>query len=205
MNKANHDKSISELKNERRYLISGLVASSLSILGLVFKLITQSEILTVQTPGMPNNATIQRTSMDKASQFAILNAVTSNLVQINPSNADYQKNFLKSFLAPQVYTKMSLEIDKKVDALVKQRELGSYYFVLKQGTSYDAAIDKFFVIGEVHTVNAAKDTAQTYVFEYITHVENYRLWVDSITTYEGDRPHNAEWLKANPTKAGDAP
>jgi conjugal transfer pilus assembly protein TraE len=51
------------------------------------------------------------------------------------------------------------------------------------------------VIGELHTVNAAKDSSQLYVFEYTTHVQNYRLWIDEVLTYEGDKAHNSEYLK----------
>jgi conjugal transfer pilus assembly protein TraE len=46
-------------------------------------------------------------------------------------------------------------------------------------------------------VNAAKDSAEPYVYEYAIHIENYRLWVDDIKVYPGEKIHNSEWIKAN--------
>ena len=54
-----------------------------------------------------------------------------------------------------------------------------------------------FVYGDVHTVNAARDSAEPYVFEYQVHVENYRLVVDEVVSYAGERTHDSEWLKNN--------
>jgi conjugal transfer pilus assembly protein TraE len=133
--------------------------------------------------------------MDIGGQRALLVAVTSNLAQINPANAEYQKNFLQEFLSPQQYTRLSTEIDAKAKLLADQRELGSYYFVFRRH-AYDQKIDRHFVLGEVHTVNAAKDTAEPWVFEYQMHVENYRPVIDDVTSYKGDKAHDSAWLEA---------
>lgn len=169
--------------------IASLAALSLTLGYIIFN---QSKIVVLETPGMPANSVIQKTSMDKGAQRAVLTAVTSNLVQINPGNIEYQKAFLQAYLAPATYTKVSMEMDTQIKRLLDQRELGSYYFVLKN-TEYDPKIDTHFIIGDVHTVNAAKDTAEPYVFEYNMHVENYRPVIDSITTYPGTRPRNSAW------------
>jgi hypothetical protein len=134
--------------------------------------------------------------MDKGAQRATLSAVTSNIAQINPANAEYQKAFLQVFLAPAAYTKVSEEINAKVAKQISERELGSYYFVM-QSYQYDPLLNRHFVLGDVHTVNAAKDSIQPYVFEYVAHVENYRLVIDDITTYIGERAHNSEWIEVN--------
>lgn len=175
----------------QQYTNSSLVGV---VLLLAFALFRQDKIIINQTPGMPNDSVIRKSSMDKGAQRAVLVAVTSNIAQINPANAGYQKAFLQSFLSPASYTKISREIDVRVKQLVEQRELGSYYFVLKR-TEYDPELDAHFVMGDVHTVNAAKDTALPYVFEYKMHIENYRAVIDDIKTYEGDRAHNSAWLK----------
>lgn len=176
----------------QQYTLLGL---SLSVLVLVLMLFNRSQIIIQQTPGMPNDAVIQKTSLDKNSQRATLVAVTSNLASVNPANVEYQKTFLQAFLAPAAYTKLSTEIDSQVKRLIDQRELGSYYFVFRSW-EYDPKLDAHFVIGDVHTVNAAKDTAQPYVFEYKVHVENYRLVIDDVTSYEGDRAHNSVWMES---------
>lgn len=187
-------KSLAELKRDNRRQLGAIFWLSLSIAMLIGLLFSQSKIIILATPGMPADSVIQKTSLDKGAQRAVLAAVTNNLAQINPGNAEYQKAFLQAFLAPAVFTKVSSDIDFRVKKMSDERELGSYYFVLKEIT-YDPAIDKHFVIGDVHTVNAAKDTAAPHVFEYSMHVENYRPVIDSVTTYEGERAHNSEWIE----------
>jgi conjugal transfer pilus assembly protein TraE len=167
----------------------------LALIVLVLIVYSQSKIVVLQTPGMPSDAIIQKTSLDKGAQRAVLAAVTSNLAQVNPANIEYQKAFLQAFLAPAAYTKISSEIDTQSKRLLEQRELGSYYFVLKSW-EYDTQLDRHFVLGDVHTVNAAKDTAQPYVFEYQMHVENYRPVIDDVKSYAGERAHNSEWMKS---------
>ena len=95
-----------------------------------------------------------------------------------------------------MYTRIVRDIDASVAQLEQQHELGSYYMVLRNpGYLYDPVLDRHFVICDVHTVNAAKDTAEPYVYEYKTHVENYRLVIDSVSAYPGDKPHTSSWLK----------
>lgn len=188
--------AVAELKTQNQRLLIGLVATTIAVLGLTYKLIAQSEIVIVQTPGMPANSIIERESFDKGAQMATLNAITTNLGQINPSNAEYQKKFLQLYFSPNAYTRLSSEIDLRVEKMRVERELGSSYFVFKR-YEYDGELNKHFVIGEQHTVNAAKDTAEDYVFEYSVHIENYRLWVDEVKTYKGDKARNSEWMKAN--------
>lgn len=156
-------------------------------------LMLQSKIVILQAPGMINDAQIEKSTMDKSSQRAVLVAVTSNLSQINPTNYEYQKNFVQSFFSPEAYTKISKEIDLRVKQLIDQRELGSYYFIFKR-YEYDAKLNKHFVVGDVHTVNAAKDTAEPYVFEYDMKIENYRPVIDALKLYKGEIIHNSAWL-----------
>lgn len=190
------NQSISELRSRNKTLTTGIVLLALALFFAVLKLFFQTEIVVLQTPGMPDNSVIERTAMDKGAQRATLSAVTSNLAQINPANAEYQKAFLQAYLAPVAFTKVSSEINAKVAKQSSERELGSYYFILHR-YEYDPALNRHFVLGDVHTVNAAKDSAQPYVFEYITHIENYRMVIDDVITYTGDRAHNSEWIEAN--------
>ena len=164
------------------------------ILLLSLKLAFQTEIVIVRTPGMPNDAMLEKTVMDKGSQKATLSTLTSAIAQTNPANAEFNKEFIQAYLSPTAYTKVSQAIDVQVARLVAQHELGSYYFV-QRGYEYDPSINKHFVYGDVHTVNAARDSAELYVFEYAAHVENYRLLVDDVVSYVGDKPHDGEWLK----------
>jgi len=143
---------------------------------------------------MPSGSVIQKSAWDKHAELATLLDVTNAIANINPGNAEYQKQLLQVFVAPASFTKISAEIDDRAKKLADQRELGSYYFIWK-AFDYDEALDRFFVRGDVHTVNAAKDTAEPWVFEYEAHVENYRLVVDKISSYHGDRAHDSAWLK----------
>lgn len=186
--------SIAGLQKTVNFVITsnvGLVAIALILTAVLF---SQSKIVILQTPGMPASSEIQKGSMDIGAQRAILVAVTSNLAQVNPSNVEYQKNFLQAFLSPAMYTKLSAEVDAKARMLVDQRELGSYYFVLRSH-EYDPKLNKHFVLGEVHTVNAAKDTGEAWVFEYALHIDNYRPVIDDIASYRGDKAHNTAWLE----------
>lgn len=189
-------RSIAEVQKRNRLLIIAVVVLALAVLMLAARVLTQSQIVVMQTPGMPSNAIVERAAMDKGSQMATLTTVTASIVQVNPANRDFQKRVLQNFLAPSAYTPVSMEIDRKVRVLEQQRELGSYYFVLR-GYTYDDKLNRHFVLGDVHTVNAAKDSAAPYVYEYAVHVENYRLWVDEVVAYPGERAHDSEWLKAS--------
>lgn len=190
------NESIAELRKNNQRLTWGVLALAIASLLLAYKLVLQSEIVHVQTPGMPADSIIARDSFDKGAQMATLNAITNNLASLNPSNAEYQKKFLQLYFAPEAFTKLSNEMDMKVKKMVVERELGSSYFIV-QRYEYDPALDRHFVLGQQHTVNAAKDTAEDYVFEYQIRIENYRLWVEDLKSYRGDRAHNSEWMKAN--------
>jgi conjugal transfer pilus assembly protein TraE len=187
--------TIAGMQRIQNFLLYAIAALTTALLIAVICLFTQDKIVQIQIPGVPSGTEIQKTAMDIGGQRALLLAVTSNLVQVNPANAEYQKNFLQAFLAPAVYTKLSSEIDAKAKMLAEQRELGSYYFVLHRH-EYDPKINRHFVLGDVHTVNAAKDTGEPYVFEYTLHIENYRPVVDDVTSYKGDKAHNSGWLEA---------
>jgi conjugal transfer pilus assembly protein TraE len=190
------ERSIAEVRSLNTKLIWGHVLSAGTILLLALKLATQSQIIINQTPGMLDHGVIEKTAMDKASQHATLSAITAAITQVNPANAEYAKPMIQVFLAPAAYTRISAELDAKVQKLIVQHELGSYYFVEKS-YQYDPETDRHFVVGDVHTVNAARDTAAPYVFEYAVHVENYRMVVDDAQSYAGDRPHDGAWLRQN--------
>ena len=190
------NQSISEVRGRNRTLTYSLLALSVAVLLLVIKVFTQSSIVVLQTPGMPNDSVIEKTAMDKRAQIAVLQAVTSAMVSVNPANAQYQKQFVQAFLAPAAYTKISKEIDVRVAKQITERELGSTYFVLNR-YEYDQKLNKHFVLGDFHSVNAAKDTAQQFVWEYDAHIENYRFVIDNVAFYPGDRPHNSEWIEAS--------
>lgn len=196
MELSKRNESVTELNKRNKLLTITCAALAIGFAALSVRYVFQSEIVVVHTPGLPNNSVIERSNFDKGAQMATLVAVTNNLAQVNPGNAEYQKVFLQSFLSPTAYTKISAEIDAQAAKLLAQRELGSYYWAFKS-YFYDPQIDKHFVLGDLHTVNAAKDTAEQYVFEYKVHVENYRMWIDDVKTYAGDKPHNAEWVKAS--------
>ena len=190
------NQSISEVRGRNRTLTYSLLALSVAVLLLVVKVFTQSSIVVLQTPGMPNDSVIEKTAMDKRAQIAVLQAVTSAMVSVNPANAQYQKQFVQAFLAPAAYTKISKEIDARVAKQITERELGSTYFVLNR-YEYDEKLNKHFVLGDFHSVNAAKDTAQQFVWEYDAHIENYRFVIDNVAFYPGDRPHNTGWIEAS--------
>lgn len=186
--------SVKELNDKNSKLTWALLGAVACIFLLAGKLFFQSEIVIERTAGMPSGSVIQKGAWDKKAELATLLDVTNALSNINPANAEYQKQLLAVFLSPEEYTRMSKQIDELSKRLVEQRELGSYYFIWK-AFDYDQALDIFFVRGDVHTVNAAKDTAEPWVFEYRTHVDNYRLVVDKVTSYRGDRAHDSAWRK----------
>lgn len=186
--------TIADFRTSNRLLMSSNIGLAAALLVAITCIFTQDKIVLLQIPGMATNAEYSRNAMDVGALRAVLLAVTSNIVQVNPANAGYQKLFLQAFLGPAAYTKVSLEIDAKAKLLADQRELGSYYFVFREH-QYDPKLDRHFVIGEVHTVNAARDSSEPYVFEYPVHVENYRPVVDDVTSYKGDKAHNSRWLE----------
>lgn len=186
--------TIAGLERLVNYLLYSLAGLSAALLIAMVCLATQSKTVLMMIPGMPSGTEIKKSSMDIGGQRALVMAVTSNIAQINPANAEYQKAFLQAFLSPQQYTKLSTEIDAKARLLAEQRELGSYYFVFRRH-EYDEKLNRHFVIGDVHTVNAAKDTAEPWVFEYQMYVDNYRPVIDDVVSYRGDKAHNFAWLE----------
>ena len=186
--------SVKELRDRNAKLIIAVLVLAAGITALSMKLLFQSEVVIEKTAGMPSGSVIQKSAWDKKAELATLLDVTGAIANINPSNAEYQKQLLAVFLSPQEYTRISSQIDQLAKKLSEQRELGSYYFIWK-AYDYDQAIDRFFIRGDVHTVNAAKDTAEAWVFEYQTHVENYRLVVDKVSSYRGEHAHDSAWLK----------
>ena len=194
MELGNRERSVSELRSLNGKLTVAVVGLAATLVLVAVKLVFQSEVIIERTAGMPSGSVIQKSAWDKKAQLATLLDVTNAIANINPGNAEYQKQLVQVFLSPQAYTPISSEIDARAKKLESQRELGSYYFIWK-GFDYDQALDHFFVLGDVHTVNAAKDTAEPWVFEYQTHVENYRLVVDKVSSYGGSRAHDSAWLK----------
>lgn len=186
--------SVSELKDSNRKLTYVVIALAIAVMLALVKIVTQTEIVIQRTPGMPSESRLEKTAMDKRTQLATLLAVTNALGSINPYNAEFQKELLYAYLSAQCYTRIAAEIDEQVERLKAQRELGSYYFVFGR-YEYDPILDRHFIVGEHHTVNAAKDTTEDYVFEYAIHIENYRLVVDDIKSYTGKQLHNSEYYK----------
>ena len=194
MELSSRERSVKELRDLVAKLTMALLGLVVALLLVTLKLFFQSEIVIERSAGMPSGSVIQKSAWDKHAELATLLDVTNAIANINPGNAEYQKQLLQVFVAPASFTKISAEIDDRAKKLADQRELGSYYFIWK-AFDYDEALDRFFVRGDVHTVNAAKDTAEPWVFEYEAHVENYRLVVDKISSYHGDRAHYSAWLK----------
>ena len=122
MDIANRNESVTELRANNKRLTVALAAVSVGLLLVAGKLFFQSEIVLLNTPGMPSQAVIQKQSFDKASQAATLTAVTTNLASITPANAEYQKRFLQMYFAPEAYTKINQEIDFLVEKMKVERE-----------------------------------------------------------------------------------
>ena len=186
-------RSVAQLTARNRLLtISNFMLAAIAVIA-VAGLFLKDEKVILQTPGLPHRSVIEKTSLDKASQAATLKALTSTLATINPANYQYQMKFAESFFSAEDFTRLNQETRETVEKMIKDKEFGSRYFVFTD-YQYDPAINKHFVLGDVHFVNAAKDTAVPTVYEYELTVENYRPLVTFIDRYEGDRPHNKAWL-----------
>lgn len=193
------NRSVAELRKSNGQLRFVLLCLAVIAVLAVGKVVFSSEIIINRVPGMPDGAKIERNGMDVGAQQATAFAVASALASVNPSNGESMKKFLQPFLSAAAYTKVSLAIDNKVATLSAQHELGSYYFVLRRFEA-DDKIGRVFVLGEVHTVNAARDTAEQWVFEFPVHFSGYQMVVDDVIAYAGDKAHNSEWLKAQQKK-----
>lgn len=199
MDLPNRNKSVAELRKDNNKLIIAVMCIAIAALLIAAKSFFQSDVVINQVPGMPDGAKIERNGMDAGAMQAYAYAVTNALASINPSNGDSVKKFVQPFLSPACFTKVSQAIDNKVALLSSQHELGSYYFVLR-GFEADSKLGRVFVKGELHTVNAAKDTSEPYVFEYPVHFANYQMIFDDVTSYSGDRVHNSTWIQAQQKK-----
>ncbi|MAF04679.1 MULTISPECIES: TraE/TraK family type IV conjugative transfer system protein [Herbaspirillum] len=190
-------KTIDNLESNLRLALLAIFGLVVVVVVLSLVLATQKKIVQTQVPGMPDGASISEDTADREAQFAVIQAVTTAIASINPSNAAYQKRFIKAFLSSDSYTKISSEIDLRVKKMEAEHELGSFYWVTTKGVSFDPSLNRFFIIGDVHTVNAAKDTGEPYVFEYSMKYENYRPVVYDVSSYRGTKARDSDWLKSN--------
>ena len=193
MDVKNRNQSVAQLNSRNRLLIVSNSILTLIALIAVTGLFLKEEKVVLNTPGLPHRSVIEKTSLDKASQAATLKELTSALATINPANYQYQMKFVESFFSAENFTTLNEETRLAVEKMARDKEFGSRYFVFTD-YQYDPGTNKHFVLGDVHFVNAAKDTAVPHVYEYGLTVENYRPVVVSIDRYEGDRPRNKAWL-----------
>lgn len=196
---ATRNKSLAELSRDNRRLTAAVALIAAAMLVLSIKVFFTNVIIVNQVPGMPNGAKIEKSGMDVGAKQAIVVAVTTMLASVNPSNAESIKHFIQPFLSPDAYTKVSKAIDDKVATLRTQRELGSYYFVTR-GFDLDEKLGLLFVKGDLHTVNAAKDTSEPWVFEYPVSFSNYQMVITDVVSYPGDRVRNSKWIEAQTKK-----
>jgi|APCry1669193181_1035450.scaffolds.fasta_scaffold00485_21 conjugal transfer pilus assembly protein TraE len=192
-----HTKTINEMMTWVKYLrisnIFLLAIISLLILYLVF----QNKIVVVQIPGGGGSlieSTYGKQTLDSGSQKAIILATVNAISQINSINYSYEKIFIQSFLAPEVFTNISNQIDFQVKRMTEQHELGSFYFEFKE-YMFDPILNKHFVKGDIHTVNVVKNTSQSWVYEITMRVENYRPLITVLETYSGNEFHDSLWLE----------
>lgn len=199
MDLGNLQKSVVELRKQNGRLITTVTGLAVALLLISGKSFFQSDVVINQVPGMPDGAKIERNGMDAGAMQAYAYAVTNALASLNPSNGESVKKLVQPFLSPACYTKVSRAIDSKVALLISEHELGSYYFVLR-GFEADQKLGRVFVKGDLHTVNAAIDTAEPYVFEYPVHFANYQMIFDDVATYQSDKAHNSAWIQAQQKK-----
>ena len=157
----------------------------------------QNKIVLMQIPsstGASGEIMYEKNGINRSSQRAIILATVSAISQINPSNYEFEKVFVQNFLAPEVYSSLSVQIDQQAKKMRDQHELGSYYFDFKEYL-YDPLLDKHFVKGEIHTVNAIKNSTQMWIYELTLRVDNYKPIITSLNAYPGSDFHNSSWLE----------
>ncbi len=192
-----HTQSITELSERIRYLFHANAILLITLFLLVIYLFLQNKIVVVQVPGGGGSvveSVYEKTAIDRSSQKAIIMATVSAISQINSANYEYEKTFIQNFLSPEIFTVISGQIDSQVKKLIDQHELGSYYFDFKE-YAYDPLLNKHFVRGDVHTVNAVKNTSQSWIYEVSMRVENYRPLIIALDTYSGNEFHNTMWIE----------
>ena len=95
----------------------------------------QNKIVLMQIPsstGASGEIMYEKNTINRSSQRAIILATVSAISQINPSNYEFEKVFVQNFLAPEVYSSLSVQIDQQAKKMRDQHELGSYYFDFKE-------------------------------------------------------------------------
>ena len=176
------------------------ITNSILFVLLVIVTITglfQNKIVLMQIPsstGSSGEVMYEKNAINRSSQRAIILATVSAISQINPSNYEFEKVFVQNFLAPEVYSSLSIQIDQQAKKMRDQHELGSYYFDFKEYL-YDPLLDKHFVKGEIHTVNAIKNSTQMWIYELSLRVDNYKPIITSLSSYPGSDFHNSNWLE----------
>jgi conjugal transfer pilus assembly protein TraE len=194
-----HARSISELSDWVKYLSLSNAALLFLSISLAIMHFTENKIVIVQVPnggGSVVESKYQKYSIDRGSQKAIILATINAISQINTVNFTFQKEFVQNFLAPEVFTNISNQIDINIRKMTDQRELGSFYFDFKE-YQYDPNLDRHFIKGEIHTVNSVKNTSQPWVYEVSMKVENYRPLITSLTSYQGNDFHNSTWIESH--------
>ncbi len=195
MNNETKLKAVAEYRKDIKQLKLVNIALTVIALIAVVAWFTRTVIIQYEIPGLPAGSTIGKNNASLGAKYAVCMAVTANLASVNPSNVEDIKAFIQPFLSPDVFTKISLQIDDQAARLRAQRELGSYNFTFKEAR-YDPKLDKLFIRGDIHTINAAKDTAQPWVFEYRVHIADYLIKIDDIKNYEGEIMHDTAYYES---------
>ena len=192
-----HYKTVQELT----LWVSYLIKTNLFLFVIIFLLVTylflQHKIVLIQIPGSGGDqgqVTYTNGVVELTSQKAIVLATVNAISQINSANYQYEKIFIQSFLSPEIFTSVSSQIDAQVKKMLDQHELGSFYFEFKD-YFYDPVLNLHFVKGDIHTVNAIKNTSQSWIYELSMHVDNYRPLITSMSTYPGIEFHNSSWIE----------
>ena len=95
------------------------ITNSILFVLLVIVTITglfQNKIVLMQIPsstGSSGEVMYEKNAINRSSQRAIILATVSAISQINPSNYEFEKVFVQNFLAPEVYSSLSIQIDQQ--------------------------------------------------------------------------------------------
>lgn len=198
MNSNERSQSLKDKDRTIGRLATALVVSALVLAGLVVFMHFHGVIVIMRTPGLPNEAVLERSTMDMKAQKLVLSAISSAIGSINPHNAEYVKALAQSYFAPESYTRLTGEINALVQKMVVEREAGSHYFV-QLSSNFNPQENTHYIYGEYHTVNLAKDTAQNYVFAYQLRVEQFRPVITDYKFYPSDNPPTMKYQEKEPT------
>lgn len=186
------------LRATNRLLAVGLVAMALVVIVQTAYLMERERIVVLVPPALQSETAIGSQRADEPYHTAWAHLLAQLLGNVTPANADFLKARLEPLLDPAIFGGVSRALEQQLDQI--RRDRVTLAFEPKK-VLHEPATGKTFVSGQsVLTGLGDRRTRSVRTFEFVLAIDDYRVLIKSIATYDGE-PRTADKLEAEPPAA----